>query len=130
MCDITRDLLLLFKLTILFVSFEWLLISFFFPFVLRCLFFTFHSQAETSSSSVDSEAQHNIPDIRLPRGLCQMVLLKWSNLLFRQDWRIYSLQLRVSIFSTDFQFFILLLDILTDKFSNIFIPFISLFRDL
>ena len=50
----------------------------------------------TPAPVTHDEAQHHLPDVRLPPGLRCLVLPQRRHLLYRQDWPLYSLQLRVS----------------------------------
>lgn len=61
----------------------------------RCLFLPVHAEAEAALAH--HEAQHHLPDVRLPPGLRRLVLPQRGDLLHRQDRPVHSLQLRVSI---------------------------------
>ena len=50
----------------------------------------------TPTPVAHDEAQHHISDVRLPPSLRCLVLPQRRHLLHRQDWSLYSLQLRVS----------------------------------
>lgn len=52
--------------------------------------------AETEAAFPDSEAQHNIPHVRMLAGLCSVVLSERRYLFHRQNRRVATLQLRVS----------------------------------
>ena len=65
------------------------------PLFSRCLFLPVHAEAEAALAH--HEAQHHLPDVRLPPGLRRLVLPQRRHVLHRQDRPVYSLQLRVSI---------------------------------
>ena len=65
------------------------------PLFSRCLFLPVHAEAEAALAH--HEAQHHLPDVRLPPGLRRLVLPQRRHVLHRQDRPVHSLQLRVSI---------------------------------
>jgi len=60
----------------------------------RGLFFSVNSQ--TSTTIAYNEAKYYIPNIRLSWSLRKVVLLEWSDVFLCKNWRVYTLQLRVS----------------------------------
>ena len=65
------------------------------PLFSRCLFLPVHAEAEAALAH--HEAQHHLPDVRLPPGLRRLVLPQRRHVLHCQDRPVHSLQLRVSI---------------------------------
>ncbi len=62
----------------------------------RCLFVKVYSTA-TDSTSGHREAEHHLPEVRLPARIRRMVLPQSGNLFCRQSRRCHTLQLRVSV---------------------------------
>lgn len=68
--------------------------------------------AETAAADGDATAEHHIPNVHMPTGLCTVVLFKWGHMLHRENRRLSSLQLPVStncIFITFYSLFFLLI---------------------
>lgn len=53
---------------------------------------------KTKIFSSDNQTKHNIPNVCLPWSICPVVLSQWGHLFLGPHRRIYSVQLRVSIF--------------------------------